>query len=153
MIVPSFNFKIMETVLLDSSIWVSLFARDVHYAEAMKLCDSIDKSNTIIILLPLIYVEVMNVLHRLKIKKHIIRDAFHHFHDNRKIHICTTSSHFWLNEIEKYMPMCSLKSSDLIILAHAVKFRARLLSFDGKMNTAYKVFEGINNNLFYEKTS
>lgn len=128
----------MKKVLVDSSVWVSLFARDTNYPLALKIFRDIKNDGDIILLLPLIYIEVINALKRLNMEKSYIAEAKHFITSFSKIHICHTTTSFWFNEVVTMIDHVDLKASDLIILVHALKYGALLHSFDKKLLMAYK---------------
>ena len=56
----------MKKVLIDSSVWVSLFAQDVNYKQSLVIIEELMDKNVIIVLPAVVYVEVINTLVRLK---------------------------------------------------------------------------------------
>lgn len=128
----------MKTVLLDSSVWVSFFAKDENYKKAYHLINILLARDFIIMMPTLVYIEIINALHRLKIDRKKIDNAKNILQGNKKIHLCHSTSMFWINEITWLMEKTDLRSHDLIILAHALKYNASLISFDKKLNGAYK---------------
>ncbi|MBU0667863.1 PIN domain-containing protein [Patescibacteria group bacterium] len=98
----------------------------------------------IIIVPTLVYIEIINNLYRLKIKNNKINWVENFLRRGKVIHICHSTSSFWLNEIAPLMEKVDLRSHDLIILAHAIKYQTQLISFDNKMGMAYKKIS--NNN-------
>jgi predicted nucleic acid-binding protein len=128
----------MKKVLVDSSVWVSLFARDANYSMARDTIDALFKSNSLIILPTVVAVEVFCSLNGLSVSKNIINNAKIFLFRNKGIHICHTTETFWLNDIVTLSEKTRLKSLDLVILAHALKFGAELITFDKKLNAAYK---------------
>lgn len=135
----------MRKVLLDSSVWISLFAKDKNYAKAYEIIVRLLADDSLIIIPTLVYIEVINNLYRLKASKGKIAAIEHYFQNDKKIHLCHTTSSFWLNEIASLSELITLKSHDLIILAHSLKYDAQLISFDKKMNQAYNMISSHNN--------
>lgn len=129
----------MRKVLLDSSVWISLFARDTNYAKAHAIIASILSKNVSIIVPPLVYIEVISGLTRLKIGRAEIAEFKNFLRIDRRIHFCHTTSSFWRNEIAHLAESIPLRSHDMIIVAHAIKYEASLISFDRKMNRVYKL--------------
>jgi len=134
------NLKDKKTrrVLVDSSVWVSLFARDVNYNDALKIISFVRKSNYIVLLPSLVFVETINTLKRLTLSRNKIEEAEQFIKYFPKINICHTTASFWFNEIIYMVHQTDLKASDLIILAHALKYDAYLYTFDKKLLLAYK---------------
>jgi predicted nucleic acid-binding protein len=128
----------MKKVLVDSSVWVSLFAQDVNYKLALGILEKLMDQNVIIVLPAVVYVEVVNSLVRLKQSEEKINFARKTLFNNKKIWLCQTTLNFWVNEITALTFKISLKSLDLIILGHALKFDADLITFDKRMDLAYK---------------
>lgn len=134
----SLSQNIMKKVLPDSSVWVSLFARDGNYQTARKIINEIIDCEYMIILPTLVYIEVINSLYRLKVGVKEIEGVKKYFVKNKRVHFCHTTSMFWINEIPRLVDSINLRTLDLIILAHALKYDALLISFDKKMDMAYK---------------
>lgn len=135
----------MKSVLLDSSVWVSYFSGDKNHGKAARMMDIFLHDGRRIIMPTLVYVEAINALHRLRINFNEIETAKNFLLNNNKINLCHTTSVFWLNEITNLMKSIDLRSHDLIIMAHALKYNAELISFDNKMNTAYIKISTIKN--------
>jgi len=104
---------------------------------AEKVLNTILQNQYMIILPPLIYVEVINALKRLGKSRSLVDGAKKYIAGLGNVHICSTTSDFWINEISDLDLSEDVKASDLIIIAHAIKFRAQLVSFDKKMMSAY----------------
>ena len=128
----------MKTALLDSSVWISFFGKDIHFKKADKIITNIEDSHYQILLPTIVYIEVLNVLKRIGVAKKTLRKIKTIFLTKRNIKIIHPPKRFWLNHVEKYMDRVKLKSSDLIILAHTLEFKTnKFFSFDKKLKQGY----------------
>ena len=138
----------MKTALLDSSIWISYYLQDSHYPKSEEIIESLLKAPSTKIFLPtIVYIEVINTLLRAKVAKEKIQKIKKLFLNSQNIKIIHAPKFFWINKVEKYANLVTLKSSDLIILANVFEYKAALFySFDRKLLREYQLLKNI-----YEK--
>lgn len=128
----------METVMLDSSVWISHFANDCHTINAKKILSKIETSQGVILIPSIIYAEIFNNLTKLDRTNKLAEVAERTF-KNKKFRLINPNKDFWFKKFKKYPNQVALKTMDLAILAIAFEFNVdQLYSFDVKLQKAYK---------------
>lgn len=129
----------MEKVMLDSSVWISLFSGDSNQEKALQIINLLP-DNGIKILAPIIvYMEVINWLNRQNYEKRRRDEITNIFLNSKKIVITYPVKGLWHKAIENYGRRVCLKSLDLLILSIALDSGVtEFYSFDRKLNAAYR---------------
>lgn len=132
----------MEKILLDSSVWVSLFARDVNYQKAMDIMVDLLSLKIIIVVPIVVYIEVINTLKRLKFDKKYLKSVMEDFCKNKDIEIVYPNKQFWHKKVRIDTDRIQLKTLDLLILSFALESRVdRFYSFDRRLAKAYLIMK------------
>jgi predicted nucleic acid-binding protein len=131
----------METIMLDSSVWISLLGQDVNTENAEKIHDHIKSLKCEIILPIIIYVEVTNNIIKLD-KTGLIRGNFEEIIRLNKIKILFPSEKFWYNAIVNCTKGIRLKTLDLLILNSVLEYKVgEFFTFDKKLKAAYDLIK------------
>lgn len=138
----------MQTVMIDSSIWISYLAIDSNSKKARRFFRLLLKRQEIKVAVPeIIYLEVMNTLTREKLSQKEIQKF------NNILKLKPTFSLVKMNKkiyrkAAKLTKILRLKTLDLIILTTALDLKVnRLYTYDKKLQKAYQFIKN------YEKTS
>lgn len=128
----------METIMLDSSVWISFFAEDCHTPEAKRILSRIESSEDIILIPSIIYAEIINNLTKLDKTNKLVSVAEIAFKNN-KLKFMNPDRKFWFKKLRHYSRKVQLKTMDLAILAIAFEYKVnQLYSFDIKLQKAYE---------------
>jgi len=110
------------SAVVDSSIWVSFFAKDNNFKIACTYLKRI--KNHQIVLPELIYCEVMISLHKLSVDESVIRKAENYFLKDLQVEFANLDTNFMFKKMPKYFKKCKAKTSDLMIIAFAIDINA-----------------------------
>ncbi|MFA5828964.1 MAG: type II toxin-antitoxin system VapC family toxin [Candidatus Gracilibacteria bacterium] len=132
----------MKTALLDSSVWISSFIKDVHEQKVKSIFDKLMMENAKIILPKIVYAEIMNNLIRVDHTCKLSRKAKENLLNNVKISVIDFKAEFWHKKIEYYAKSVRLKTMDLLILASAFEFNVNeFYTFDVKLMNAFNILK------------
>lgn len=134
---PRNNFRVMETIILDSSVWISYFGKDCHLALAEQLLAQIESEKLKIMIPTIVYGEIINNLSRID-PTHQLTNIAEMTLKKKNFRFINPNKKFWFNKIRQYAEIVQLKTMDLAILAIAFEFKAdQLYSFDVRLQKAY----------------
>ena len=132
----------MQKVIIDSSVWVSLIAKDSNYLKARKILSRLlrKKDGRRILVPRIIYLEVINSLRRLNKPQQDINDFRAHL-KLKKIVLVKTNDKIYI-KAEALSEAVRLKTLDLLILTTVLELKInKFFSFDKKLRKAYHLMK------------
>lgn len=123
--------------MLDSSVWISLFVRDMHKEQADQIFKKLMKRNVIILVPMIIYAEVMNNIIKLN-QPSFEKEVKMIFNNTDNIMLLDYDYKFWHEHVLECARHAKLRALDLLIITSALLFKVdELYTFDIKMETEY----------------
>lgn len=123
-------------ILIDSSTWVSFIIGDSNFTKALAMMRHVEALKATILLPTLVYGEVLNALQKWhhpnpKIAEQIILKY-------KGIKIIHPDINFWTKTLANYIRFSKLKTSDFLIIVHALEFGANdLFTLDKNLRNEY----------------
>jgi predicted nucleic acid-binding protein len=126
----------MTKIIIDSSVYLSIFLKDSEYSQAIKLLQPyLDDPNCIIYLPTIIIAEVINVLSRAKIKHVELNFFIIQSISLTKFKIIDPELLFYYKEIKENAEEANIKTHDLIIYSVAKKYKLdKIVAIDKQLS-------------------
>jgi len=129
----------MEKVMLDSSVWISLFVQDIFTRKAEKIYAYVRDNGDLILVPNVVYAEVINNINKADKTGFLLAQVKNIFHEDKKVRLISGDDGFWYSRFEEYTKKVRLKTIDLLIIAFLFEFEAtKFYSFDKRLNKCYK---------------